>query len=269
MPDVNQMLIKNAVSDIARLCRECSVNLEEHPFNTKINGKMASVALVDYIDGRVVAYNHDGKVVSDEYACDFLVGLRDHINIEVLHRSNEYKKLMELLSLEPNLRKSVDGYDKTLYGLVTFMIDGTDIEFDVSAIQRDDKGNLTIFGADTSCEDELITLTEKEIRKEYLAEILKWMKPKYSDIIDTYNGHNPELVRKINSAWRDDKYHDSFENILFALAMRDEEEIGDKFGDLCIHESNDAMKFAHEIMEGVCDDLDLETILSFIRYKED
>ena len=268
LPDVNQMLIKNAVSDIARLCRECSVNLEEHPFNTKINGKMASVALVDYIDGRVVAYNHDGKVVSDEYACDFLVGLRDHINIEVLHRSNEYKKLMELLSLEPNLRKSVDGYDKTLYGLVTFMIDGTDIEFDVSAIQRDDKGNLTIFGADTSCEDELITLTEKEIRKEYLAEILKWMKPKYSDIIDTYNSHNAELVRKINAAWKSPKDHDRFGDILFAIGCRDKQEIMDKF-DVVIDCNETAIDNAHEIMEGVCDDWDLETILSFIRYKED
>jgi hypothetical protein len=265
LPDVNQILIKNAVSDIARLCRECSVNLEEHPFNTKINGKMTSVALVDYIDGRVVAYNHDGKVVSDEYACDFLVGLRDHINIEVLHRSNEYKELMELLSLEENMR-----FECQNYGDATFVIDGTDVTFDISSVRRSDKGNLVIYGNDIDadvCDN--IELTEKDIKHEYLVGIINEIKRgKYYDIMNTYNGHNAELVRKINAAWRYDKYHDKFSEILLALLVRDHEEYIDKYCEIEDYSGDWAMEHAHEIMEGVCDDWDLETILSFIRYKE-
>jgi hypothetical protein len=160
LPDAKQLTIKNAVSDIASLCRECSVNLEENPFNIKINGKHTSIAHVDYIDGRVVAYNHDGKIVSDEYASDFFVGLRDHINIEVLHRSNEYKTLMELLSLQENMR-----FECYNYGDATFVIDGTDVTFDVSSLTRDDSGNLVIYGGDIDaniCDG--ITLTEKEIK---------------------------------------------------------------------------------------------------------
>lgn len=261
LPDAEQLAVKNAVSDIASLCRECSVNLEENPFNPKNNGKNTSIAHVDYIDGRVVAYNHDGKVVSDEYASDFLIGLRDHINISVLHNSKEYKELMELLSLQENLR-----FECQNYGDATFVIDGTDMTVDVSAIQRNDKGNLVIYGADLDA-DENITLTEKEIKPQYLTSIVECIKPKYTDIMDTYNSHNKELVRKINSAWKNEKYHDSFGDILYALACRDMAEWEEKYNDI-VHDSEDAMNHAHEIMEGVCDDQDLQTILSFIRYEE-
>lgn len=89
-----------------------------------------------------------------------------------------------------------------------------------------------------------------------------------SDIIDTYNGHNPELVRKINAAWRDDKYHNMFSEILIALSSRDHTEFEEKFSCSVETDGTWAMSHAHEIMEGVCDDWDLETILSFIRYEE-
>jgi len=90
----------------------------------------------------------------------------------------------------------------------------------------------------------------------------------HCDIIDTYNGHNPELVRKINTAWKSDKYHNMFSEILLALLIRDHEEYIDKYCEIEDYSGDWAMEHAHEIMEGVCDDLDLETILSFIRYKE-
>lgn len=89
-----------------------------------------------------------------------------------------------------------------------------------------------------------------------------------SDIMDTYNGHDAELVRKINAAWKSSKYHDMFEGILHALLERDYDEYCDKFEIPDVTTSDYAMSHAHEIMEGVCDDWDLETILSFIRYKE-
>ena len=263
LPDADDIVIKNAVNDLSEFSvnLRCDLILQESPFIYK-DVKVDNV-LKD--DGGVHICVGGRALAEEKFDSDFLSKLRDHIHIEHLHRTKEYKEIMKWLALEPNLRKSVDEYDKTHYGLVTFVIEGTDMEFDVSAIQRDDKGNLSIFGADTECEDELITLTDKEIRKEYLAEILKWMKPKYSDIMDTYNSHNPELVRKINAAWKKEKYHDLFGDILYALACRDMDEWEEKYNDI-IHDSEDAMNHAHEIMEGVCDDTDLQTILLFIRY---
>ena len=111
-------------------------------------------------------------------------------------------------------------------------------------------------------------LTEKDIKPQYLTCIIECMKPKYTDIMDTYNGHNKELVSKINAAWRNPKYHNMFGAILLALLKRDTKEFEDRFDcDVTLSEEY-AMDNAHEIMEGVCDDLDLEMILKFIRYEE-
>ena len=270
LPSAEDIVWDNAVNDLKVMTTNLRIDylLADAPFKYEVGSKHYVVDDVKCVHGMlslVQALGNDTPV--SDLPLEVLVNLRDHINIEVLHRSEEYKKVMELLSLEPNLRKSVDEYAKTNYGCILFTLAGTDIEFDMSAIQRDDKGNLTIFGADTCCEDELITLTEKDIKKEYLEVILRWLNAR-GDIMDTHNAHNPELVRKINAAWRDDKYHDKFEGILHALLERDYEEYCDKFEVPEVTTSDYAMNHAHEIMEGVCDDWDLETILSFIRYKE-
>ncbi len=265
LPDAEDIVIKNAVYDLSEFANNlrCDLILQESPFefgDIKVDNVLND-------DGGVHICVGGRALAEENFNADFLSKLRDHIHVEHLHRTKEYKEVMKWLSLEPNLRKSVDEYAKTNYGCILFTLAGTDIEFDMSAIQRDDKGNLTIFGADTCCEDEPITLTEKDIKKEYLEVILKWLNTR-GDIMDTYNSHNPELVRKINAAWRDDKYHDKFEGILHALLERDYEEYCDKFEVPEVTTSDYAMNHAHEIMEGVCDDWDLETILSFIRYEE-
>jgi hypothetical protein len=170
---------------------------------------------------------------------------------------------MELLSLQENMR-----FECNEYGDATFVIDGTDMTFDVACLHRDDKGNLVIYGGDIDADVcDGITLTEKEIKPQYLTSIIEFMKPKYTDIMDTHNGHNAELVRKINAAWKSDKYHERFCDILFALGCRDKQEIQDMF-DIVIDCYEMAMEYAYEIMEDVCDNRDLETILSFIRYEE-
>lgn len=263
LPDANQILTKNAVSDIALLCMECSVNLEENPFVTKINGKDVSIYEVQYEDGRVISYEKQGRIVNDEYESDFLVGLRDHINIEVLHRSNEYKELMELLSLEENMMLVCQDF-----GDAEFEIDGTDMTVDVAAVQRDDKGNLVIYGGDLDA-DENITLTEKEIKPQYLMSIIEFMKPKYTDIMDTHNGHNAELVRKINAAWNIKKYKELLPDILFAIVKRDFDMYteADFFGEQ-IEDKADTLWYANKILEEHCDDKDLKAILYFIRYEE-
>ena len=263
LPDAEDIVIKNAVSDLSKFANNlrCDLILQESPFefeDIKVDNVLSDDGGVHICVG--------GRVRAEEnFSADFLSKLRDHINIEVLHRSSEYKELMELLSLEENMR-----FECQNYGDATFVIDGTDVTFDISSVRRDDKGNLVIYGNDIDadvCDN--IELTEKDIKHEYLVGIINEIKRnKYCDIMDTYNGHNKELVRKINAAWKDAKYHNSFSEILLALLVRDHEEYLDKYCEIEDYSGDWAMEHAHEIMEGVCDDWDLETILSFIRYKE-
>lgn len=262
LPDADDIVIKNAVNDLSEFSvnLRCDLILQESPFIYK-DVKVDNV-LKD--DGGVHICVGGRALAEEKFDSDFLSKLRDHINISVLHNSKEYKELMELLSLQENMR-----FECQNYGDATFVIDGTDVTFDVSSVRRNDNGCLVIYGNDIDanvCDS--IELTEKDIKPQYLASIIKCMKPKYSDIMDTYNAHNPELVRKINAAWIDDKYHDMFEGILHALLERDYDEYCDKFETPDVTTSDYAMNHAHEIMDGVCDDQDLETILSFIRYKE-
>ena len=264
LPDAKQIVIREANSDIAQFCSECSVNLEENPFVTKLNGKDVSIYEVQYEDGRVISYDKEGRIVSDEYSADFHVGLRDHINIEVLHRSEEYKRIIRLLAERENL-----SFECANYGDATFVIEGTDMTFDVSSIHRDDQGYITIYGNDIDANDcDGIKLEEENIKPSYLTSIIELLeKDMYGDIIDTYNAHDEELVRKINAAWNDEDYHDKFGDILLAIGRRDKKEIAKKL-DCETDNYETAMANAHEILQHICDDQDLETILSFIRYKE-
>ena len=194
--------------------------------------------------------------LSDEH----MIALRDHINVSMLRDSKEYKELKNFLLCEPNL-----SYEPANFGDITFTVYGTDMELDVLSLRLDSNKNIEL-NVRTECGED-ITLKEKEIKSEYLSEIFSYINDNY-DIIDTYNSHNKELVRKINAAWKNKKYKNSFGNILLALLVRDHEEFENTFGKIDDYSEDYAMANAHEIMEGVCDDLDLNTILSFIRYKE-
>lgn len=268
LPNAEDIVWDNTVNDLKVMTTNLRIDylLNESPFKYEVGSKNYVVDDVKCVNGTlslVQALGNDTPV--SDLPLEVLVGLRDHINVEVLHHSNEYKELMGLLSLEENMR-----FECQNYGDATFVIDGTDVTFDVSSVRRDDKGNLVIYGNDIDadvCDN--IELTEKDIKHEYLVGIISEMKRnKYHDIMDTYNAHNPELVRKINAAWKDAKYHNSFSEILLALLVRDHEEYLDKYCEIEDYSGDWAMEHAHEIMEGVCDDWDLETILSFIRYKE-
>lgn len=261
LPDVNNILIENAKSDIADMCNDNVINLEENPFRFFINGLGVSIYSVNYEDGHIKAYTFTGKDVMDETNTGLVLGLRNYINIEVLHRYDEYKKLVKFLSEQPNLR-----FEPADWGHVMFTIHGTDVKVDVLSASLDSNDKLQLCVDDDNKES--IYLEEKDIRPEYLVDLVGYIEDHCRcDIMDTYNGHNPELVRRINDAWKSPKYNDRFGDILFALGSRDKQEIQDKF-DIVIDCNETAMDNAHEIMEGVCDDLDLQTILSFIRYEE-
>lgn len=268
LPNAEYIARDNAVNDLKVMTTNLRIDylLADAPFKYEVNGKFYTLDDVKCVNGTLSLVQALGNdTPASDMPTEVLVNLRDHINIEVLHRSNEYKELMELLSLEENMR-----FECQNYGDATFVIDGTDVTFDVSSVRRNDNGCLVIYGNDIDADVcDGIELAEKDIKHEYLVGIIKEIKRnKYHDIIDAYNSHNKELVRKINDAWKDAKYHDLFGEILLALLYRDHEEYIEKYGEVDDYSVDWAMEHAHEIMEGVCDDLDLQTILSFIRYEE-
>lgn len=265
LPNAEDIVRDNAINDLKVMATNTRIDkvLFENPFNYEVNGKHCIVDDVKCVNGTVSLVQALGNdTQASELPVKVLTELRDHINISVLHGYNEYKKLVKFLSEQPNL-----SFEPHNFGDVEFVIHGTDVKVGVLSAFLDADGKLQL-GIDDD-NKEAIYLEEKDIRPEYLVDLVGYIEDhcRY-DIIDTYNGHNAELVRKINSAWKNEKYHDRFGDILFAITKRDMDMYSEKdtFGESVVDADN-AMTHAHEIMEGVCDDWDLETILSFIRYK--
>lgn len=97
--------------------------------------------------------------------------------------------------------------------------------------------------------------------------------PAPSGIMDTTNGHEPELVRRINDAW--DKYREEFRPILIALYDRDIEEIFNSDAFLCGWNDTDEAfadlqsnwdMHAWNYLQHIADNNDLSTILHFLNY---
>ena len=272
LPDADEVNKQNAETDLRALLKlhePIGVSIENAPyrFTDKFGNKYEVLSVAK--DGDKILYEiHEtladgrdaGMGLWENLNGKYVIGLRDHININVLHRSYEYNRLVKLLAEQPDLR-----FEPASWGDVEFTIHGTDMKVDVLSASLDANMKLMLCVDDDN--KEAIYLKEKDIRPEYLVDLVSYIEDNsYSDIMDTYNGHNPELVRKINAAWKKKVYHDRFVDILFAIGCRDKEEILEKF-DVIIDCDETAMDNAHEIMEGVCDDCDLETILGFIRYK--
>lgn len=104
------------------------------------------------------------------------------------------------------------------------------------------------------------------------AEKLKIL-PDYEEIMDTTNGHDPELVRTINIAWNEKR--EQFCPILRAFYARDIKEIMDSdawnwTGDVeSVKETlHDEWDFhADNYLMHIADDWDLKAILYFLRYE--
>ena len=100
--------------------------------------------------------------------------------------------------------------------------------------------------------------------------------PDYEDIMDTTNGHSPELVARINVAWNEKR--EQFFPIICALYKRDieDEEImnSDAFIFPWQHEytADDAYRYlveswdieAYNYLQHIADDTDLECILNYL-----
>ena len=99
--------------------------------------------------------------------------------------------------------------------------------------------------------------------------------PNYEDIMDTTNGHNPELVAKINIAWNEKR--EQFFPIMCALYKRDNDEIlaSDAFADWeKVSKDYDTLYEymranwdieAYNYLMHIADDWDLKAILYFLR----
>ena len=275
LPNAEELNEKNAEADLLSLASNGTINIDNNPytFTDAMGNKynVLSVSKDEEEDGKILYEVHEtladgrdgGFGLWPDVDADVVVGLRNHINIELLHKYDEYKKLVKFLSEQPNLR-----FEPSDWGHVMFTIHSTDVKVDVLSASLDSNGKLQLCVDDDN--KEAIYLEEKDIRPEYLVDLVGYIEDHCRcDIIDTYNAHNPELVRKINAAWKDDRYHELFSEILLALLIRDHKEYIEKYGEVDDYSVDWSMEHAHEIMEGVCDDLDLECILNFIRYEED
>ncbi len=86
-----------------------------------------------------------------------------------------------------------------------------------------------------------------------------------NEIMDTRNGHDMKLVKAINAAWNDEEASKLFEDIIIALMYRDKDEVEEKIGNI-ESVTTDWYDNTYYYLERVADDLDLMTILSFVRW---
>ena len=97
--------------------------------------------------------------------------------------------------------------------------------------------------------------------------------PDYEEIMDTTQNHDAELVRKINQAWNEKR--EQFCPILRALYARDIKEIMDSDAWNWTDDEESVKETLHDewdfhadnYLMHIADDLDLKTILTFLRYK--
>lgn len=95
--------------------------------------------------------------------------------------------------------------------------------------------------------------------------------PGYEDIMDITNGHNPELVAKINIAWNEKR--EMFFPVMCALYKRDVQEILDSDAfTFPKYDADDAYRYlkdnwdieAYNYLQHIADDTDLECILNYL-----
>lgn len=87
-------------------------------------------------------------------------------------------------------------------------------------------------------------------------------------VMTTHNAHDSVLVEEINDAWNNPFLHDNFFPILKAIISRDSDEAENIF-DRLPSTYDEVMEHAQTIMEEICDNNDLQTILCFVGYKKE
>lgn len=87
-----------------------------------------------------------------------------------------------------------------------------------------------------------------------------------NNIMSYNNGHNKQLVDKLNELWYDEKNRNNFHLILATLYTKYKEECEEK--NINIYDINNKFyeDFVWDILTNVCDDVDLETIIKFVSH---
>lgn len=82
-------------------------------------------------------------------------------------------------------------------------------------------------------------------------------------VMDTTNNHDTTLVVLINIAWNDERFSKELEYILYAIYQRDKEEFEEHYEGQEVTLDN-IHEYASDILQNICDDYDLETILHYL-----
>ena len=209
----------------------------------------------------------DTDITEEMFGDDYeriLNELYDDLKICRLKYEKEYKDLVLLLNTKKNKEIVFPNVEESLQKIV-FHCSNADCDYFLKKVYLDNIGRLTMLlyfydSSDNKCDYEnLITIRENEIDIDFIHSILLFENDCY--IMDITNSHSKELVDKINQAYKTNK--DNFIKILYAIALRDEDEwfeITDKKPTL-----EYAKLYAYDILMRICDDYDLETILRFCR----
>lgn len=111
--------------------------------------------------------------------------------------------------------------------------------------------------------DDAAQEAENALRK--LAKKMRHYDTGAHNVMTHFNAHNPDLVRAINDAWKNPLMRGNFGFVLGAIVERDREEVEDKLENFP-ESFDETLAMASDILENICDDEDLKTILSFVGY---
>ena len=267
LPEVEEVRYKGVLADLERQSMNINVRmlLKESPF--VINGEEVSDILME--EGRVHVVTPQSTSGSECFETSDLERLRDHINVQVLRRRDEYKRVTNAIRSFRDSCYNFCEHNNVGELVLEVVFVGKRIPVSVLDISYGENVGLRVLVSingtplEAKYNDDTIVLIDKDLNYENISEIAKFFE---TDIMSSHTSHDDKLVRDINDAWNNPKYHSRFGFILEALADMYNDECEEKIGHTILH-YEDAMENASDILEEICDDQDLHTILTFIRYK--
>lgn len=264
LPEVEDVVRRVAESDLKDFAMNYNTEVVLCHFPFKYNDK----TIVDfYFDGDKLICEFEEQGWTEVKSNDLFVKLRDHVKEVTLRSSDVYKSVYDFIEICPNKT-----FEPTNHGKITFTLYETNTEVNVISIIIGENGKMVMTAEDNG---EYMTLRERDIRPDYLRSVEEYIELNHWVLMGFFNGHQCSLVNKINDAWRNESLREQFGLIVYAIAKRDYDETVEKvsniddMGDFLASIIDDQDKSAiSDVLENVCDDNDLNTILSFIGYEE-
>lgn len=188
--------------------------------------------------------------------------MRDYVAKDILHKSEEYKAIKDAIGSH--------GYNFAENGefpSVMFQPFGTDIELPILDIDTSDNQiSILVSIKDTRLQigdGDTMTINEYQIDPDSLKPIVEFFS--HQTIMEDKNGHDKELVKKINNLWKVKSNRTKFNEVIYLLGEEFktdyENEVGKKIPSSADNVSED---FAYELLMYICDDFDLQTIINYV-----